>query len=84
MKLPSAVWTRYTVLVFCVVFVYVNRLAGISAMTALPFSPPTDFRTIIRPRASKTEKSEILEGKCHRCCRWIAIEGVKDVPVKVC
>jgi Domain of unknown function (DUF4451) len=57
---------------------------GISAVAALPFSPPVDFRTTVRSRPSKTEKTNILEGKCHKCLKWIAVEGVKDVAVKVC
>ena len=56
---------------------------GISAPTGRPFSPPTAFRTVARPHASKHEKTRIMEGKCHRCARWVAVEGIKDVEAKV-
>ena len=56
---------------------------GISAATGQPFSPPTAFRTIVRANPSKHEKMHIMEGKCHRCKKWVAVEGVKDVEAKV-
>ncbi|KAM5530441.1 hypothetical protein V8D89_015881 [Ganoderma adspersum] len=56
---------------------------GISAPTGRPFSPPTAFRTIARVNPSKHEKTHIMEGQCHRCRKWVAIEGVKDVEAKV-
>ncbi|CCL98458.1 uncharacterized protein FIBRA_00456 [Fibroporia radiculosa] len=31
----------------------------------------------------KQEKTEIIQGKCHKCLKWIAVEGIKDVPTKV-
>ena len=43
----------------------------------------TAFRTVARPHASKHEKTRIMEGKCHRCARWVAVEGIKDVEAKV-
>ncbi|TBU28817.1 hypothetical protein BD311DRAFT_788246 [Dichomitus squalens] len=56
---------------------------GISAPTGRPFSPPTAFRTVSRPNASKHEKTRIMEGKCHRCTKWVPVEGIKDVEAKV-
>ncbi|TFK71388.1 hypothetical protein BDN72DRAFT_958069 [Pluteus cervinus] len=56
---------------------------GISASTGQPFSPPVAFRTAKRPNAGKHERDEIKEGKCHKCTRWVAIEGVKDVQSKI-
>ncbi|EGO23080.1 hypothetical protein SERLADRAFT_362390 [Serpula lacrymans var. lacrymans S7.9] len=56
---------------------------GISAMTARPFSPPVAFRVSARRSPGKLERTHILEGKCHKCSKWIAVEGVKDVEVKV-
>ncbi|KAI0067535.1 hypothetical protein BV25DRAFT_1897100 [Artomyces pyxidatus] len=56
---------------------------GVSATNALPFSPPIAFRTIARPHATRYERKEMAEGKCHRCKKWVAIEGVKDVDAKV-
>ncbi|KAH7906454.1 hypothetical protein BJ138DRAFT_1016179, partial [Hygrophoropsis aurantiaca] len=56
---------------------------GISALTTLPFSPPLAFRYSDRRNPSKYERTRILEGMCHRCDRWVAVEGVKDVKVKV-
>jgi hypothetical protein len=31
----------------------------------------------------KNEKSTIEQGRCHRCGKWVNVEGVKDVEVKV-
>ena len=56
---------------------------GISASTGRPFSPPTAFRTIERTNVGKLEKSELMQGRCHKCKKWVAVEGVKDVPTKV-
>ena len=56
---------------------------GISATTGRPFSPPTAFRTVARVNPSKHEKTRIVEGKCHKCKKWVAVEGVKDVEAKV-
>ncbi|KAF8521137.1 hypothetical protein JB92DRAFT_2708016, partial [Gautieria morchelliformis] len=58
---------------------------GISSATGLPFSPPIEFRTIKRPvsEVRKQEKSELMQGKCHKCHKWAAIEGVKTGEVKV-
>lgn len=56
---------------------------GISASTGRPFSPPTAFRTIQRTNVGKLEKSELMQGRCHKCKKWVAVEGVKDVPTKV-
>ncbi|KAJ7471782.1 hypothetical protein FB451DRAFT_307355 [Mycena latifolia] len=56
---------------------------GISASTGRPVSPPIDFRVVARPSPKKTERTEVKQGKCHKCRSWIAIETVKDVDVKV-
>ncbi|KAF9073836.1 hypothetical protein BDP27DRAFT_1318232 [Rhodocollybia butyracea] len=56
---------------------------GISAASALPFSPPLAFRMTTRTSNHKTEKSTLKEGKCHKCSKWVPVEGVKDVEVKV-
>ncbi|KAI0258247.1 hypothetical protein BC834DRAFT_103416 [Gloeopeniophorella convolvens] len=56
---------------------------GISAASAQPFSPPTAFRTTQRPRPGKLERTHMLEGRCHRCKRWVAVQGVKDAEAKV-
>ncbi|KAK7027327.1 hypothetical protein VNI00_015290 [Paramarasmius palmivorus] len=56
---------------------------GISAASSLPFSPPLAFRVSRRPRVQKSEKTTIKEGKCHQCQKWIPVEGVKDMEVKV-
>ena len=24
-----------------------------------------------------------MEGKCHKCKKWVPVEGIKDVPSKV-
>ncbi|KAF9565451.1 hypothetical protein CPC08DRAFT_659349 [Agrocybe pediades] len=56
---------------------------GISACTGRPFSPPTAFRIVPRPNPGKNEKTRIQQGKCHRCHKWIAVEGIKDMESKV-
>ncbi|KAG6851978.1 hypothetical protein C0991_004437 [Blastosporella zonata] len=56
---------------------------GISASTGRPFSPPLAFRTTLRPNAAKHERAAIQEAHCHKCKRWIPVEGVKDVEAKV-
>ncbi|TDL26719.1 hypothetical protein BD410DRAFT_715454, partial [Rickenella mellea] len=56
---------------------------GISPTTALPFSPPIEFRTIHREPNHKNEKEEMLEGMCHKCQNWIPLEGVKCVEAKL-
>ncbi|EMD35820.1 hypothetical protein CERSUDRAFT_96045 [Gelatoporia subvermispora B] len=56
---------------------------GISAMTGRPFSPPVAFKTIQRDRVGKHEKTNLLQGKCHKCAKWVPVEGIKDVPSKV-
>ncbi|KAH9846023.1 hypothetical protein C2E23DRAFT_879867 [Lenzites betulinus] len=56
---------------------------GISPATGRPFSPPLAFRIVPRPNAGKLEKTKLMEGRCHRCKKWVAIEGIKDVPTKV-
>jgi hypothetical protein len=56
---------------------------GIAASTARPFSPPTAFRTSPRQRPGKLERTQMLEGQCHRCVRWVPVQGVKDADAKV-
>ncbi|KAI0695669.1 hypothetical protein C8T65DRAFT_664881 [Cerioporus squamosus] len=56
---------------------------GISPSTGLPFSPPTGFRTVSRANPGKHEKTRVMEGKCHKCKKWVPVEGIKDVPSKV-
>ncbi|EIW52808.1 uncharacterized protein TRAVEDRAFT_78296, partial [Trametes versicolor FP-101664 SS1] len=56
---------------------------GISPATGRPFSPPLAFRTTARQNPGKLEKTELMEGKCHKCKKWVAVEGIKDVPTKV-
>ncbi|KDQ52554.1 hypothetical protein JAAARDRAFT_61861 [Jaapia argillacea MUCL 33604] len=55
---------------------------GISSVSALPFSPPLVVRVSERLNSGKHERDKIAEGKCHKCKKWIPIEGVKDVDVK--
>ncbi|KAF9802608.1 hypothetical protein IEO21_09868 [Rhodonia placenta] len=56
---------------------------GISAMTGRPFSPPLAFRTISRTNVGKHEKAVLMQGKCHKCVKWVPVEGIKDVATKV-
>ncbi|KIY44707.1 hypothetical protein FISHEDRAFT_20331, partial [Fistulina hepatica ATCC 64428] len=34
-------------------------------------------------KASKHEKTHLCEGLCHKCQKWIPVEGIKAVDVKV-
>jgi len=52
-------------------------------MTGRPFSPPVSYRKTLRRRPLKTERSEIIEGMCHTCKKWVPIESIKDCVVKV-
>ncbi|KZT20720.1 hypothetical protein NEOLEDRAFT_1158547 [Neolentinus lepideus HHB14362 ss-1] len=56
---------------------------GISPTTSRPFSPPTAFRTRARENPAPKERRKLVEGRCHKCRKWVACEGVKDVEVKV-
>jgi hypothetical protein len=56
---------------------------GISASTGRPFSPPIAFRVVPRPNPGKKEKHSIQQGKCHKCAKWVAVEGIKDMESKV-
>lgn len=56
---------------------------GISASTGRPFSPPIAFRVVARPNPGKKEKHSIQQGKCHKCAKWVAVEGIKDMESKV-
>ncbi|QRV95596.1 hypothetical protein RhiJN_23614 [Ceratobasidium sp. AG-Ba] len=56
---------------------------GICAQTGLPFSPPTAFRLGSRKAANPQEKTEIEEGKCHSCKKWIPVDSVKHLDALV-
>nr|GAT59737.1 predicted protein [Mycena chlorophos] len=56
---------------------------GISAVTGQPLSPPVDFRVVDRSAPKKGERTQITEGKCHKCTKWVAVQSIKDVEVKV-
>jgi len=56
---------------------------GISAATGKPFSPPLAFKIMSRKNPGKLEKKNIQQGHCHKCSKWVAVEGVKAGEVKV-
>ena len=56
---------------------------GISPLSKAPFSPPTGFQLTDQPAALKNQKTKILTGKCHKCQKWIPVEGPKEVETKV-
>ncbi|KAI6018143.1 hypothetical protein BKA83DRAFT_4318788 [Pisolithus microcarpus] len=56
---------------------------GISAVSCTPFSPPVSFRTTKRRNPGKRERTHIVEGKCHKCKKWIPVESLKDLEIKV-
>ncbi|KZO97258.1 hypothetical protein CALVIDRAFT_480192 [Calocera viscosa TUFC12733] len=57
--------------------------AGISARTGRPFYPPIAFRTSERAVNTKNMKEFMREGRCHRCNKWIPLDGVRSGDVKV-
>ncbi len=67
----------------CRLLTYRTKSTGISASTGRPFSPPIAFRVIPRTNPGKKEKLIIQQGKCHKCQKWIAVEGIKDMESKV-
>lgn len=56
---------------------------GVSALTGLPFTPPSKFRTKARPNAKPKERKELVQGLCHSCNKYIDIQGPKETEVKV-
>jgi len=56
---------------------------GISSQTGFPFSPPLSFRVVDRPNPGKLERARLIEAKCHCRGKWVGVEGVKDVEMKV-
>ncbi|KAF8840438.1 hypothetical protein BDN67DRAFT_903536, partial [Paxillus ammoniavirescens] len=57
---------------------------GISSTSARPFSPPVAFRSTKRQNPAKNERTKTIEGKCHKCKKWIPLESIKNIEVKVC
>ncbi|KAF9005244.1 hypothetical protein BDQ17DRAFT_1240714 [Cyathus striatus] len=56
---------------------------GVSSSTGRPFFPPLSVRVVDRSSPKKNEKKTMQEGKCHQCRKWVSMQGVKDVDVKV-
>jgi len=83
-QLPHAIFSWY-VAAFPVPIIVDEECisSGIAASTARPFSPPIAFRTTPRQRPGKLERTQMLEGQCHRCVRWVPVQGVKDAEAKV-
>ncbi|KAI0245825.1 hypothetical protein BJV78DRAFT_1136794, partial [Lactifluus subvellereus] len=45
--------------------------------------PLPSFRTTPHQRPGKLRCTHMLEGRCHRCARWIPVQGVKDTNAKI-
>lgn len=58
---------------------------GIMPATGQPMDPPVGFRSVDRGgnAVATGERKTILQGECHACGKWIPLESVKDVEVKV-
>ncbi|KAK7681982.1 hypothetical protein QCA50_014945 [Cerrena zonata] len=56
---------------------------GISPSSKAPFSPPIAYKLTDQPTALKNQKPKILKGKCHKCQKWLPVEGPKEVETKV-
>lgn len=52
-------------------------------VSSTPFSPPVSYRTTKRRNPGKRERTHILEGKCHKCKKWIPVESLKELEIKV-
>ncbi|KAG6884019.1 hypothetical protein C0992_007228, partial [Termitomyces sp. T32_za158] len=63
--------------------VHMQYYHGISAATQRPYAPPRAFRLTPRPNHAKHERTAIREALCHKCARWVPLEGIKDVQPKV-
>lgn len=89
------VWLKMKISAF---WYHMNFFHGINPTTALPYSPPISFRTVPlvavnsngvskKKKASGftsiPDRKEILEGKCHKCKKWVRIQGIKEQEVKV-
>lgn len=64
-------------------YFFLTPRIGISPKTQLPFSPPIGFRTVVNTKAGKQDKLSIRQGLCHKCKKWVAVEGSKDVETNV-
>lgn len=62
---------------------HLQNFHGISALTCLPFIPPTHFRTKQCPNRKPKERKEIVQGHCYSCKKWVDMQGPKDTDVKV-
>lgn len=61
---------------------------GINHVTGRPLLPPVKFREVQLPRKKKRavgaqERDVMIQGMCHSCHKWIDLQSVKDVEVKV-
>lgn len=89
------VWLKMKISAF---WYHMNFFHGINPITALPYSPPVSFRTVplgpvntngvlkkkkVTGFTSIPDRKEILEGKCHKCKKWVRVQGVKEQEVKV-
>ncbi|SPO27693.1 related to Meiotic expression upregulated protein 26 [Ustilago trichophora] len=62
---------------------HMQNFHGVSALTGLPFTPPTKFRIKARPNANPKERKELVQGLCHSCNKYVDIQGPKETEVKV-
>ncbi|KAJ9480053.1 hypothetical protein PHBOTO_003801, partial [Pseudozyma hubeiensis] len=62
---------------------HLQNFHGISALTGLPFTPPSHFRLKPRPHSRPTERAEMIQGHCHSCRKWIDMQGPRETEVKV-
>ncbi|KAI0247908.1 hypothetical protein BJV78DRAFT_1241662, partial [Lactifluus subvellereus] len=53
-------------------------MASLPPPRAPSFPSPAAFRTTQRQWPGKPEGTHMLEDKCHRCARWVPVQGVKD------
>ncbi|GAA5980281.1 hypothetical protein JCM10908_001597 [Rhodotorula pacifica] len=61
---------------------YVYHLSyahGISNATGKPISPPVKTRVIDLPHSPKDQRSQMVEGLCHKCDAWVPLQSIKNV-----
>lgn len=58
---------------------------GISFMTGKPFDPPDRYRDVEMEVtiSGNTVKKTMPQGLCHACGKWIDLDSVKPVAVKI-
>ncbi|KWU45342.1 hypothetical protein RHOSPDRAFT_28774 [Rhodotorula sp. JG-1b] len=52
---------------------------GVSNVTGKPISPPVKTRVIKLPQSPKDQRSQMIEGLCHKCDAWVPLQSIKNL-----